>query len=71
MMTIAADPRRLRGWAVGLVVLLGGVLTAGSAPAFDVTQCGQTVPAGETGVLQNDLTCAQAGGRRRQNCAHR
>jgi hypothetical protein len=28
--------------------------------AFDVTQCGQIVPAGEIGVLQGDLTCAKS-----------
>jgi hypothetical protein len=35
-------------------------LTVGSAAAVDVTQCGQYVAPGETGVLQGDLVCGTA-----------
>jgi hypothetical protein len=45
------------------LALVGVILTAplfpGSAQAFDVDTCGQTVPRGEIGVLQTDLTCPQ------------
>jgi hypothetical protein len=30
---------------------------AATAAAIDITTCGQLIPAGETGILQNDLTC--------------
>jgi hypothetical protein len=35
-------------------------LFAGEAAAFDVTSCGQTVPAHEQGVVQNDLVCSSS-----------
>jgi hypothetical protein len=43
-----------------LDLFLGILLLTGVSHAFDVTQCGQVVPAGETGVLQGDLTCAKS-----------
>jgi len=42
--------------AVGVILLLCG----GRAQALDITSCGQTVPAGETGVLVGDLQCDPA-----------
>lgn len=41
-------------------ILLVATLFAGpaSAATFDVTTCGQTIPDGDTGILQNDLVCA-------------
>lgn len=44
-----------RSLLLGLLLL--GV-SARRAAAVDVTQCGQTVPPGETAVLLNDLNCA-------------
>src|SRR5262245_61959491 len=41
-----------------LFLALGVVLCASMAQAFDVTSCGQTVPARETGTLVGDLSCA-------------
>ena len=41
--------------------MLIGVL-ASSAHAFDVTGCGQLVPAGQVGVLQADLDCSATSG---------
>jgi hypothetical protein len=38
------------------LLLLGLAVTP--AAAFDITTCGQIVPAGETGVLLNDLDCS-------------
>jgi len=46
--------RNLTFGAVAL--LLSGV--ASSTHATDVTTCGQTIAAGDTGVLQADLTCS-------------
>jgi hypothetical protein len=45
----------LRAVAVGLVI--AAVATVEPAQAFDVTSCGQTVPASETGTLRADLVC--------------
>lgn len=36
------------------------LLCAGRALALDITTCGQTVPAGQVGELQNDLLCSTA-----------
>ena len=44
--------------ALVLVVLLA----AANAAAFDVTACYQTVPAGQVGILRNDLLCDGSGG---------
>ena len=38
-------------------VVVGIVFLASAAHALDVTSCGQTVPARETGFLQADLAC--------------
>jgi hypothetical protein len=45
--------RRLSAFAFSL-------LLATSAAALDVSTCGVTIPTGEVGVLQNDLSCAGA-----------
>jgi hypothetical protein len=46
------------------ILIAIGLLLSGAtgASALDVTACGQTVPAGETGVLQGDLDCATSSG---------
>jgi hypothetical protein len=44
--------------ALVLAVLLGPA----NAAAFDVTLCYQTVPAGQVGILRNDLLCDGSGG---------
>lgn len=36
-------------------------LAAGAAPAVEITQCGQSVPAGEIGELRANLECTRAG----------
>jgi len=41
---------------VATVLIAAGGIAAG----FDVTACDTTVPAGETGILQNDLSCSGA-----------
>jgi hypothetical protein len=41
-----------------LIVLLAVVASAVSAAALDITSCGVTVPSGEVGVLQSDLSCS-------------
>lgn len=43
-------------------VALAVVLVPRVAPAFDVTECHQTVPSQETGILQVDLVCDSQGG---------
>jgi len=47
-------------WSIGL-----GLLLAVPAQAVDITACGQLVPAGDVGVLQDDLDCGgdEAAGR--------
>src|SRR6185295_58387 len=41
-----------------IISLIGiGLLLAAPARAFDITACGQLVPEGDVGVLQNDLDC--------------
>jgi hypothetical protein len=40
-----------------IAVLLVSVAVSASAQTISITACGQTVPAGMTGVLANDLTC--------------
>ena len=45
------------------MVLIAGLLVIGSAArAVDITECGQLVPPGETGVLQADLDCEASPG---------
>jgi hypothetical protein len=39
------------------MTLLAVVFLVGTAEAVSITQCGQTVPAGETGDLMNDMVC--------------
>ncbi len=66
-----SQPRAPRGCGARLAalasvwaaVLLGPALTrGGTAHALDVTACGQTVPAGQRGVLVADLTCPSGTG---------
>jgi Right handed beta helix region len=40
-----------------LISLVVAALAAPAAHAYDVTTCYQTVPSGQTGVLQNDIVC--------------
>ena len=39
-------------------ILAASLLLAGAAGGVEVTACGETVPAGETGILQGDLVCS-------------
>ena len=47
-------------WPCGLAVVAAIGVAAGRAAATDVTACGQTVVARDTGVLQVDLTCSDS-----------
>jgi hypothetical protein len=40
------------------LALAGAVMLSSAALATDVTACGQTIAAGDTGVVQNDLDCS-------------
>ena len=44
------------------MALLAIVFLVGTAEAVPITQCGQTVPAGDTGDLLNDLVCSDPTG---------
>jgi hypothetical protein len=48
----------IRSWVVLCVALAGTALIARSALATAVTNCGETIAAGDTGVLQADLRCS-------------
>jgi len=53
-------PRSTRAALLGTAAVV--LIAAASAAAVDITECDQMVPAGETGVLQADLTCSTLSG---------
>ncbi len=52
----------MRRLTSSLMMIAGLLLVGSAARAVDITECGQLVPPGETGVLQADLDCEASPG---------